>query len=285
LHGTGNGVNGEVTQFIPPMQAFWVKVNADGDQASLALNNTMRSHKDVSTNLLRAKSEFNPQVLRLKVSNGTNGDEAILVTNPDAVNSFDNYDSPKMTNSNVAIPEIYTLAGGEELVINNLNTISNNDQIPLGFRTGETNNFSIQATEVTNFATDTRIILRDNLLNYEQDITDGTAYNFTSDAATTDTRFNVIFKSSSVTTSINKNNGDNNFIYVVKNINGQITVKCINGMVGHSTVSLYNAIGQKLESIRLTSTVTELKNSYTSGVYMVSVESNGKITTQKIVIN
>ncbi|MFZ4726625.1 MAG: hypothetical protein ACOYMD_14420, partial [Paludibacter sp.] len=79
------------------------------------------------------------QVLRLQVSNVTNNDEAIIIFNEDAQNGYDDFDSPKMSNANVAIPEIYTMAGSEQLVINGLNSITTNEVVPLGFYTGQAN--------------------------------------------------------------------------------------------------------------------------------------------------
>lgn len=266
------------------MQAFWVKVNADGNIASLGLNNSMRSHQDGATNPLRAPSVNSPKVLRLKVSNGTNDDEALVVTNPNATDGYDNYDSPKMSNNNVVIPEIYTLAGSEELVINNVSSINENEELPLGFRTGESNNFTIKATEVNNFDVNTKIILKDNLQNTEQDLTDGTAYTFYSDIATTDSRFSIIFRSGSITTGIDNNSG-NNTISVYKNANGQITITCSKGVAGQGIASVYDITGRKLENAMLTSATTVLSKTYTPGIYVVNVIANGKTTTHKLVIN
>ena len=290
--GTNNNLIAAVTANIPPMQAFWVRVAASGDGSSttgtLTVNNTMRSHNDVSTNKFRAPSLINEsqKVLHLQVSNGLNSDEAIVLFNKNASDSLDAYDSPKMTNSNVAIPEIYTVAGNEELVINGLHDLTPTTEVALGFRTGENNtDFAIKATAINNFDTDTRVILKDNQLNVDKDITDGTAYNFTSDAVTTTNRFSIIFKSSSVSTYIESNNANNNILSVYKNANGQIAINCANGMIGSSTVTVYNMVGQKLGTKLLTNTTTVLNKSYISGVYLVSVIANGKTITRKVIIN
>jgi hypothetical protein len=86
--------------------------------------------------------------LRLQVSNGINTDEAVVYFNANASNGFDAYDSPKMSNANKAIPEIYTLAANEELVINGMNELALNTELPLGFSSGELNNYSIKASEI-----------------------------------------------------------------------------------------------------------------------------------------
>ncbi|MDD4993192.1 MAG: DUF1533 domain-containing protein [Paludibacter sp.] len=270
-----------VTKYIPPMQAFWVRVSGAGS-GTLAFDNSMRSHS-ATTNLLKAPAATaaTQQVLRLLVSNGTNSDEAIVFFNENAKNDFDEYDSPKMTNANVAIPEIYTIAGGEKLVINGLTSVSPNEELTLGFTTGQSNTFSIKATEFSNFSADTKVYLRDNLLNTEQELTTGAEYSFSSDIASTSTRFSVIFKSAGVTTGIN--NADiRNGIY--KNANNQIVINC-NTISADASVSVYNAIGQKVQTRRLTSTNTQIGTGLPSGVYMVTVNNAGKSVTAKVILN
>ena len=287
-YGTSNGINGTVNQYIPPMQAFWVKVDVDNTSAVLGLTNSMRSHQDQTsaTNRLRVPEASTAQVLRLKVSNGITSDEALVVTNPNATDGYDSYDSPKMTNANAAIPEIYTFAGDEETVINNLNCIIPDKELALGFRTGISNIFSIKATQISNFSADTEIILKDNMLNTQQDITDGTPYVFHSDVTDNATRFSIIFKTTSVTTGINSGTSDTNDMFVYKNANNHIVInrtRANGGIEGMITVC--NAIGQKLISTNTTGSITVINQPLVSGVYFVSLTVAGNDTTKKIIIN
>ena len=282
--GTSNGVNGLVTQFIPPMQAFWTKVDADGSNGSLIFRNTMCSHKDVSNNLLRTHAVNNPQVLRLKVSNGTNSDETLVVTNANAWDGYDSYDSPKMSNDNVEIPEIYTLVDREETVINNLNNISANKEVALGFKTGMPNTFTIKATEITNFDVDIKIVLRDNQINTEQDLTDGTAYTFSSDVANTSSRFSILFKSVSVTTGINNKENDNQVVIYYESTKNQIIVNRDGAIDKEGIITVCNALGQRLISTKTKGTSTTINNSCDSGVYLVTVNVGGRNITKKVII-
>ena len=264
------------------MQAFWVKVTYGNTTGSVSFTNAMRSINDVTltTNKLKVPALETQQLLRLQVSNGTNSDETVIAFNANASDSFDNYDSPKMSNNNVAIPEIYTLAGTEKVAINGMKNIAT---MPLGFTTGETNSFSIKATEISNFDADTKVILKDNLLNTEQDITDGTAYSFTSDASTGISRFSIVFKTVSITTGI-----DNNFVgdlnvNIFKNSNGLITINRNDASHGFVTVS--NAIGQNLINAQTTGTSTVINKTFSSGVYFVTLNVAGNKTTKKVIIN
>ena len=116
-----------VTNLIPPMQAFWVRVKS-GTDGILTFNNSMRAHADNVTNKLKAPrvKEQTQQLLRLEVSNGVNRDQAIIYSNANALNGYDSYDSPKMTNGSANIPEIYTSVGVEKLVINGLESLTDN---------------------------------------------------------------------------------------------------------------------------------------------------------------
>jgi hypothetical protein len=282
--GTNNNGIADVTAYIPPMQAFWVRV-ADGQTTgSLAFANADRSHIDVSTNLFRApSSEKSVQpVLRLKVSNGTNSDEAIVLFNQNATNGFDDYDSPKMTNANAAIPEIYTLAGTQQVVINGMNSMAPTDELPLGFTTGESNTFTIKATEISNFDANTSILLKDNLLNTQQDLTVDSTYSFTSDVASSATRFSLVFKSPAMTTGFSNETSQ---ITVYKNANNQITVHCTGNINGNSYVTVSNAIGQKLVSKSVTSSITVIDSYLLPGVYLVTVNNAGKNSTKKVILN
>ena len=132
----------EITGQIPPMQAFWVKVKAGGGR--LTFNNSMRSHGSVSVPLkapgATSSSAAEQKLIRIKVTNHTNSDETVVYFNAKASDNFDSFDSPKMSNNNNVIPEIFTFADKEELVINGLNNSNTERVIPLGFRTGEANN-------------------------------------------------------------------------------------------------------------------------------------------------
>jgi len=279
--GTSN--NGTtVTSEIPPMQAFWVRVTTG--TGTLAFDNTMRSH-EVGTNRLKAPAVATQQVLRLQVSNGINSDEAIVLFDSNASDGYDAFDSPKMTNNNPAVPEIYTTAEVENLVINGLNSLTTNRELPLVFSTGASNTFTIKSTEVSNFDSDTRIILIDKLLNLEQDITDGTAYSFISDVANTNSRFSILFRSLAIATGMDKNSSNNPDIMIFKNANNQITVNCVGDNFKEGMISIYSTLGQILMNTHTTGSNTVIGKSFVPGVYFVTVTVTGKSFTKKLIIN
>jgi hypothetical protein len=283
--GTSNNNNSAigVTADIPPMQAFWVKVDDTQTSGTLTFDNSMRSHQDQSISTNRLKSPANPgqPILRLQVSNGLNGDEAIVLFNPNASDKFDDYDSQKMTNANADIPEIYTTAANEHLAINSLNNLSTNHQLPLGFSTGKANTFTLTAKGIHNFEANTKVILRDNLLDTEQDLTTDTAYTFTSDATSTDTRFSLIFKSNSDVTALNSLN---EVIKIHQNDPHQITISCNTGNDNEGVVSIYDQLGRRIITRKISTNMLKINMPSVSGVYFITAAIGGKSVVKKIAL-
>jgi len=280
VNGAGVGSPSNASSKIPPMQAFWVRANAGG--GTLALTNAMRTHAPASDLLLKtpaAKNNTAKTLVRLQVSNGTNTDEAVLYVSGNASNGMDTYDSPKMSNNNVAIPEIYTTVGTEQLVINAMNTLPLDTPIGLGFVAGNASSFSLTANQISNLPAGVKVILKDNVTSTETDLTDGiSTYRF-NPVATSSDRFSVIFRSSGAVTNV-ETTLDNNLI-VYSNAPQQLTVICNDKIQVGSMLSVYNAIGQKLLSQPLTSTSTQITGKFNPGVYMLKVNN----TTKKVIIN
>jgi len=170
------------------------------------------------------------------------------------------------------------------LVINGLNTLIPDEELALGFTPGQTNTFTIKASEISNFDTGTRIFLKDKLLNTEQELTVGNDYSFTSDATPTANRFTLIFRAAGIATALNTGSNDQS-VLVYKNVHNQITVKCSGDINNENSVSVYNAVGQKLQTKQLTSNITVLDDALTSGVYLVTVTKAGKSVTKKVILN
>lgn len=275
--GEGVGANGG-TNIIPPMQSFWVK--ATNATNTLGFTNDMRSHQDQSilTNRLKAPKVSVQKLLRLQVSNGINNDEAIVYFNSNAQDNIDEYDSPKMFNNIIDVPEIFTKVSDNNLVINGMSEVKYNIEISLGFSALESNYFSIKATEFNNFDADTKIILLDKELKTENDLTNGTAYNFESGITNTSNRFSLIFRTKGTTTDLENNTQPHSYVFVDKY--NHISIEAPE----KSNYVIYNALGQKqFESVFDSSKLTINKN-LDAGVYFVVLSVNGKRKVDRIII-
>jgi hypothetical protein len=276
LTGTGAGevgsvsVPADVTNLIPPMQAFWVRVSTGQSSGSLAFTNSMRAHKesDKPTNKLRTKAIENNlnKIVRLQVSNGVKDDETVVYFNPNVTNGLDNYDSPKMFNNVASMPEIFTQVGTEKLVINGLTEARNNTEVPLGFVTGAANNFTLTATELKNFDADTKIMLKDKQNPAtEFDLTEGVAYNFSAGVTTASSdRFSLIFRITGATTGLETAKATINAY-----VNGENRI--VISATEKSAYSIYNAMGQMIENGILNTKHETLNTKLATGVYVVKV--------------
>jgi len=282
LLSIGSDVSGRVpvTSYIPPMQAFWVRISNESNTGAIEFTNAMRSHMDITQNKFR--SEAVQQVLRLRVSNGVNEDEAIVAFNSNASNDLDNFDSQKMSNNNLTIPEIFTVAGSEQLAINGMNAVSPNLEMPLGFFTKSANKFSIRASQISNFDADTRIILKDKLLNQEFDLTDASSYNFTSEVANTTDRFSILFKSASGATGL-KNDvlAD---MKAFRNENNKIQINYLGSISKDASYKIYSINGQLISNGAITSANTVVAKSLNSGIYLVKLMNEGNVLTTKVLV-
>ncbi len=275
-----------VSKYIPPMQAFWVRVSVGQTSGTLTLNNTMRAHADLTTNKLKSpENNRNQKVLRLEVSDEVNKDEAIVVFNPAALDTYDAYDSPKMSNNNVLIPEISTVVGGENLVINGLNDSSLNSIVQLHFYAGKSGNYNLRVAELTNFGESSKIILRDNLLNVERELNVGDNYQFNSEITNTPTRFSLIFKSPNTTTKISSTIRNEENISVVRDLNNVIKVYCKEMPDQKSSVVVFNSNGQELVRKQITNNQTNLDYQFNKGIFIIKVLNKGNTKVSNIIIN
>ncbi len=255
------------TGYIPPMQAFWVRANSAG---TVTFTNAMRSHGNGESNKLKAPSVNGQQVLRLQVSNATANDEAVIYFDENAQNGFDKYDTEKMFNNIATKPEIFTQVGHEKLIINGLNSIQYETEIPLGFATGEASDFKISLREMKNFEVGTRLILRD-IMNptAEVDLSEETSYDFSSAVtAANSNRFSILFRAPSTTTNVAMTSNINTFVFV--NISNRIEIIA----PAKSDYSIYNTAGQIIESGKLLSNQQTVNSTFAKGIYIVKVNNH-----------
>ena len=266
--GTNNNLGGAVTRYIPPMQAFWVRVDADGNTGTLGFTNSMRSHQ--SGNSLKA--DATNDVIRLKVDNGTNSDETILVFNADAQNDLDAFDSEKMFADNVNIPEIYTSVGSEKLVINGLESVNANQEIALGFKTAKAGSYTISANEINGID---GVVLKDKLLNKTQDLS-AASYLFSSDSTNNISRFAISLKANTETTEVNDVLASSIAI-VAQNHSIVVTTT-----ESESIITVYDLLGRLVDSKTIAGTSTVIASP--NGVFFVKVQTAKNVETKKVVI-
>lgn len=262
------------------MQAFWVRIKDGIELVDFTLNNDMRSQADEIGNKFKVPAVKN-QVLRLEVSNSINKDETLLYFNNSASDNFDRFDSPKMFNNSITIPEIYTKIGNEQLVINGMNSYNRETSIPLGFNAGQAGTYTIHTTNIQNFDVNTRIILFDNETQSEFDLTEGKLYEFKSEAVKTDYRFQIRFKFISGSTAIESTllNDIN-----VHTLNRHIYIQLNSPSFIKTKVSVFNALGHCIYNQTLFQQSTQLEKSFETGLYFIMIDSGEKSLIRKIIV-
>lgn len=275
--GTFVGTPSGTSPVVAPMQSFWVKTSVNN--STLTFTNSIRSHQASNSLKVRQVNAGSMSVLRLQVSNSKVFDETVLYTNVNASNSYDSYDGLKMSNTSVTIPEIYSTANNNVLAINGFNYFPVDTEIPIGFTTGERNSFSIKVAEVTNISM--RIILKDNFLNKQTDISSGESYDFVSDSGSFMNRFSVLFKSSELNTDVINSPKINNDNYVFMTKNHQIGVYSKTDSNRDVKVEIYNVTGQKIAEEVLKSSYTYIPVPET-GIYMIKINTAGNTDSYKI---
>lgn len=281
-----------VTGYIPPMQAFWIKVDSDPvapatkSNGYISLTNEMRAHASAlgnsAANRLKVPSVSAAPVVRLLLSNDENNDETVIAFNTGASDAFDAFDSPKMSNDNVLIPEIYSIAGSEKLAINGLNSFEKDTVVVLGFKPGISGSFTIKAPKISNLPVDMKVILRDALTEAEQELTAENAYSFTSDVVETTNRFSVVFRSASSPSGINTTS-DSEFV-VYRNAVNQMVVESADAVGAKCSIRVCNFLGQHLISQPLTGDVTVINHQLPAGVYLITVDGEGKSISRKVIL-
>lgn len=273
---------------IPPLQSFWIKTTSGTN--TFGFTNTMRSHQDqsVATNRLKAPAVSTQKLLRLEIANGTDKDETVVYFNENALNTFDEYDSQKMFNDIAGVPEIYTHTDSKDLVINGFNTIQLNTEIPLGFRTGltePTNLYTIKATQLQNFDTDTELVLIDKTIsNSETIMSEGSEYSFNSAAVNTTNRFSIVFRAKGTTTGGCCNTNEYKDILVYKNANNQVCIDLKSELNKVQNIAIYNTMGQRITETKPMQANTMLNVAFETGVYFVKLNIDNKTITRKVII-
>lgn len=281
-YGDGDGVPETTSGKIAPMQAFWVKVKSDGSNGSLTFKNAHRSHFETGANPLKVKANDDRQRVRLVVSDGIAQDEMLIVGKSYASNGLDAYDIEKMSNGNPEIPELYSLIGNQEFVINSISPIVANQEIKLGLRPSALGTFSIMASQIQNIPSGLHVILKDALKNTETELSENIGYPFETGTELVNNRFSILFKSAGAITQLNSDR--NGKVKVFVNAQNQLEILNSENWPNATRLNVYNAGGQKIIELELVVNRTVLQNPLRSGMYIVSIENTTQNVKHKVIL-
>ena len=259
----GVGANGG-TQYIAPNQGFFVQCNAIGG-GSLGFDPSTRTH----TRAPFFKSDV-ANLVRLQASGNNRTDETVIRFTDEATAGFDgNFDARKFNTSVMdypEIPQIYSTANGNL----SINSLPATEMVAVGFKAGIAGNYTINATESSDF---TNLVLEDLQTNTFTDLL-SKSYTFSHELGNNDSRFILHF----TPLAIAANQSSPVKIYASQK---DVYVSVPANTLGNFKV--FNLMGQEVATARIDNMVSK-KSIGESGIYIVKVIIGGQVFTQKVII-
>jgi hypothetical protein len=266
----GSGSNGG-TQYIPSLQGFFVETNGGGGTATIGVTNDVCSIVS-NPSMLRVANTATSSI-SITVTGTNCSDEAKINLSDDASADFDQgLDASKMFNPGTT-PSIYTISNGRQYAIN---TVSNDDAIvplAISFPVSGFYNvlFAVPSSTTNQFA------LVDTKTGSEQVITDGQKISLSADDNSTETRYALRVGNNTSSTALNTTSGSiysyDKTIYIA-NFTGEVSQITVNDIVGNTV----------LVPTTVNSTMTIDGSALKTGLYIVNVIVDGKMTSNKVII-
>ncbi|MDB4303318.1 PKD domain-containing protein [Desulfosarcina sp.] len=270
--GSGFGTNGG-SQYIQSMQSFFVKAN--NTNPVLTIPKGARVHSS-SANL---KTKEDVQILHLKAEGNGDSDEILIEVNGLSSMEYDkDYDAYKLYGSDES-PQMYVITPEHELSIHVLPLIETESEIPLGFKAGAINDYTITALSIENFDQYEGVLLEDLKTGLVTNLLQQSEYTFVSTPEDDPNRFILKFTDD----IIGVEESDQNLVQIY-GYDNRIYIMISDETPGYELM-VYNMLGQKigtLELINQSMNIFEVNEGI--GFYIAEVKSDNVIKTTKILI-
>jgi autotransporter-associated beta strand protein len=289
--GIGTNLNGTgVSNLIPPMQAFWVRVNSGSTAGSLSMDNTMRSHfTSINGSVAGLKSTSNERdlFLRMNLLQADKKDQLIVYVNETATNGFDDLDGEKMMQA--GYPQFYTKAGDKKIVINGLNSAKKQQALPITMELPTTgvHSFIIEDLEIPNGL----VWLEDKQEEIIQALEPGTVYEFYAASGMNAERFVLHFQliDDAVPTNVyNEVNNSANFSGKGASVHaeaaGVVVIKLPASTEGITDIQIRDAAGRVVHTGSTNTLETSVKLEQANGIYYVTLNSTSGVEVRKVFI-
>ena len=260
-----------VSRNIAPCQAFFVQAAATG---TISATGEVRTH---STQQWLKNDMAETNVIRLKISTDANTyyDEMIVEFNP----KFAGSGSAKFWGFYTEAPEIYAVAEGNNYSIRVYDELTDDLHINIAAKTAIAASYTITVSDLNEFEPGNKIMLEDLKTGILTNLKQSPSYTFRGDAADDANRFRLIVGSP---LSITEPTNNNDFsVYVYEN-----SIYVTNEtLTGSYQVMVSNMAGQQVVKTRLSgNTRHRIEIPRVPGVYVVTVLSEGQLSSRKVVI-
>lgn len=268
---TGIGANGG-QQYIPAMQAFWVRTL--GSSGGLQLTNATRVHNSQAF----YKESIKENVFRIELQNAMFSDETVIHFTPGASSEFDNFDSEKMFTDDDNYPQLYTLTSDNtNLAINGEPELDETSEriVPLGFLTNIPGTFILKSTNISEFYPGINVYLEDSQLNYFHNLNTSDSYSFTAGIEDNSSRFKLHF--GSILSAMTSDIENSVILYVIDNV---IFINTQN----NGSLEIYNTIGEKIAQHNINKGANKIPLNSAKGIYLVKVMAGLDVVTKKVFV-
>ena len=151
----GGGAANTTTQYIPSGQGFFVR--ATSGAGTLSLDNNDRVHGGQAF----YKNADN-KLLVLKTTGNAITTQTAIRFNENATQKLDRlYDVYRIISDSPDVPMLFTKSENQNMAINTLPAIEGNETVPMWFRAGTDGEYSIKASKIETFDSETPIYLED----------------------------------------------------------------------------------------------------------------------------
>jgi hypothetical protein len=262
ISSTLSGTNG-VSNMIAPTQGFWVKATTAG---IFSINNNAREH--AAQPWLKSILADN-NTLRLKITSTENSfsDEMMICFG----NTNDFGGAEKMSSLYQNAPEIFSTKLNKSWSINNLTSVSQNEEVTVGFKPGVDGNFTISASGVQFFG---NVILYDLKTGIHHNLSIQNNYSF--DALTTDNQNRFLLNFSPKV--INDESEMPTLYYYNKSIS------IYNPWFENTDIYIYNEVGRLIDNFRVNNGNSNYTINFTQGMYTVKMKNEKHIFVKKLII-
>jgi hypothetical protein len=276
----GTGINGG-SQFIPPLQGFFVQTRAGGQSINFTGTNV---HSGQS--YFKGKgSDATPQV-RFEIWQGSKQDETVIRLKDESTNLFDGkFDASKWL-SGAGIAQIYTHLPPGDYSINTIPFPKVLTEIPVSIVIPADGTYSIQRTTLQGLD-NYNVTLTDNTTGLITDLKSTSTLSFSATAGTTTNRF--VIKISNISTGVENPVISNNKFNIFPS-NGMLNIQTFSdewdGKSG--SVKVIDLTGKTISDRNNTefskNSLVQVAAPVTKGIYIVEIKSGVLRYVGKVVI-
>jgi hypothetical protein len=286
-----NNGNGSASQYIPPMQGFFIHSNQNNLQFTIPAS--ARSYEGVDTYYksgegkpfeLKSKPEriHENRLIVTSVSEFGFTDKAFLEFHEKATEDFDfEFDAEKFNSGNDQIAETYLLFNSEKFSINILPPQMLEGRYDLCINFNENASYTLNFNDLESFDENQPILLHDKYTGEYYDLREYNSINFFNDNNAPENRFEIVFDNWLDAEEINQSN------WLVYGYNGKLNIR---KSIGESLSQNYNyqiisLEGKLLWEDHFNGNLLNKSFPFSSDIYLVKIIGDDYSSTHKVWLN